>query len=88
MKSSRRPIQYFSKDYLESVRHSTPDQVLDFLDQFMRLNNPGAIGQSRMRLISLRMPEPLLAKIKARAKKEKVPYQKLIRDMLERELKN
>ena len=40
----------------------------------------------KTRSVNLRMPEPLLAAIKARAKQVGMPYQRYIRQVLERSL--
>ena len=48
-----RPVQYFSKEYLEQCKHMKPADILRFLDEFRRLYSPAARGGSR--LISLKV---------------------------------
>ena len=45
-----RPVQYFSDDYLAAVRTTSPDEVVEFLENFREMHAPGA----RSRLISSR----------------------------------
>ena len=45
-----RPVQYFSDDYLERCRNLTPDQILQFLDEFRQLHG-GVLLAERKRQI-------------------------------------
>ena len=78
-----RPLQRFSDDYLERCRALRPEEIVRFLEDFRMLQGS---AQARSRLISVRVPEPLLAAFKARARLAGVPYQtqlkKLMRDWL------
>jgi predicted DNA binding CopG/RHH family protein len=51
------------------------------LSDFKRVKFPNL--KRTKRLISIRVPEPLLAQVKAKAKKMDVPYQKLIRQYIQ-----
>lgn len=73
-----RPLQRFSDDYLDSVRGATPDQVVRFLDDFRQVHAPDRPS----RLISMRVPEPLLASFKARCKLEGTRYQTRIKELM------
>ena len=43
-------LQYFSDEYLKSVRHCTSEQILKFLDDFRQLNrNPPAASADKPR---------------------------------------
>ena len=33
----RRPVQYFSKEYLKKCQSMTPDQIIEFLENFRTL---------------------------------------------------
>ena len=77
-----RPVQYFTDDYLQQCRAMTPAQVLRFLEDFRRLH--GRPRPERSRLISLKVPESLLASFKARASLEGVPYQTQIKRLMRR----
>ncbi|MYE82448.1 MAG: hypothetical protein F4X36_11545 [Gammaproteobacteria bacterium] len=82
--SAERPLQRFSKDYLERCRDLAPQDIVRFLEDFRMLHGQ---ARARSRLISMRVPEPLLAAFQARARLVCVPYQtqikKLMRDWLE-----
>ncbi|MYE14065.1 MAG: hypothetical protein F4X99_20890 [Gammaproteobacteria bacterium] len=82
--SAERPLQRFSKDYLERCRDLAPQDIVHFLEDFRMLHGQ---ARARSRLISMRVPEPLLAAFQARARLVGVPYQtqikKLMRDWLE-----
>jgi predicted DNA binding CopG/RHH family protein len=75
-----RPLQRFSKEYLEATRGSSLDEIARFLEDFRLLHAPGANGKSR--LISLRVPEPLLASFKARCRMEGSRYQTRIKELM------
>lgn len=72
-----RPVQFFSREYLEQCRTMTPEQIVSFLDGFRALHAAAAPAKSR--LISLKVPEPLLAAFKMKAKLSGVPYQTQIK---------
>lgn len=76
-----RPVQYFSDDYLEQCRGMTPEQVLSFLEQFRQLQQAG--GGSKSRLISLKVPEPLLQAFRSRCEQEGVRYQTQIKKLMQ-----
>jgi predicted DNA binding CopG/RHH family protein len=76
-----RPVQYFSPEYLERCRELTPEQVVAFLDDFQALHAAATVPR-KSRLISLRLPEPLLAAFRARASLAGVPYQTQIKRLM------
>ena len=75
-----RPVQYFSKEYLEQCKGMKPADILRFLDEFRRLYSPAARKGSR--LISLKVPENLLEAFKAKARLHDVPYQTQIKQLM------
>lgn len=75
-----RPVQYFSKEYLEQCKGMKPEDILRFLDEFRRLHSPAARRGSR--LISLKVPENLLEAFKAKANLHEVPYQTQIKRLM------
>ncbi len=75
-----RPVQYFSKEYLEQCKGMKPADILRFLDEFRRLYSPAARKGSR--LISLKVPENLLEAFKAKARLHDVPYQTQIKHLM------
>jgi predicted DNA binding CopG/RHH family protein len=76
-----RPVQYFSKEYLERCRKMTSGQILSFLEDFRTLH-AAAAAPSKSRLISLKVPEPLLASFKIKAQLCGVPYQTQIKRLM------
>ncbi|MCP3980259.1 MAG: hypothetical protein GY716_13220 [bacterium] len=73
-----RPVQHFSDEYLEQARKSTPDEIARFLESFRRMHAPGA----RSRLISMKVPEPLLDAFRLRCKVEGARYQTKIKQLM------
>jgi len=73
-----KPVQNFTTNYLKQTTGATPEQVLQFLEEFRQLHAPTA----RSKLISLRVPEPLLAAFKQRCALEGVSYQARIKELM------
>ncbi len=80
-----KPIQFFSDDYLKEARKASPTQIAKFLDDFRKLQAQSLQRQERdpTKLISLRLPLRILLRLKARAKEEQIPYQTLLKKILE-----
>ena len=79
----KKPVQYFSEEYLARCREMKPREVLEFLEGFRSLHgtsNPAS------RLISLKVPEDLLDAFRKRCRLEGIRYQtqikRLMRDWL------
>jgi hypothetical protein len=62
-------VQYFDDDYLERCREMTPDQIIQFLDDFRKLH--GGQTRSKSKLISI-----------AKAALARVPYQTQIKTLM------
>jgi predicted DNA binding CopG/RHH family protein len=73
-----KPLQRFSPEYLESIRGISPDEVVRFLDEFRQIHAPNR----QSRLISMRVPEPLLESFKARCRIEGARYQTRIKELM------
>ncbi len=80
-----RPVQYFSKEYLEQCRRMQPEQIVRFLEDFRLLHS--RVRSAKSRLISIKVPEPLLDAFKTKARLKGVPYQTLIKRLMEEWLK-
>ena len=76
-----RPVQRFSDEYLERCRALSPADVVRFLDDFKRIHGN---RDSRSRLISLKVPEPLLAAFKTKARLAGVRYQTQVKNLMRR----
>ena len=75
-----KPVQYFNDEYLEQCRAMTPDEIIQYLDDFRQLH--GARVSSRSKLISMKVPESLLNVFRAQAVREGVPYQIKIKALI------
>ena len=73
-------VQYFNDEYLEQCRAMTPDEIIQYLDDFRQLH--GARVSSRSKLISMKVPESLLNVFRAQAVREGVPYQTKIKALM------
>ena len=73
-----KPLQRFSAEYLDSTRSVSPDHVVRFLDEFRQIHAPDRPS----RLISMRVPEPLLAAFKNRCRLEGTRYQTRIKELM------
>ncbi len=80
-----RPVQKFSDEYLERCRDMSHDEIVRFLDDFRRIHGKPRV---RSRLISLKVPEDLLAAFKAQARLDNVPYQTQIKKLMTAWLKD
>ncbi|MGH8496240.1 MAG: CopG family antitoxin [Gammaproteobacteria bacterium] len=74
-----RPVQKFPDEYLERCREMSHDEIARFLEDFRRTHGG---RPARSRLISIKIPEDLLAAFKAKAKLNGVPYQTQIKNLM------
>lgn len=74
-----RHVQKFSDEYLERCREMSHDEIVRFLDDFRRIHGN---TRTRSRLISIKVPEDLLAAFKAKARLCNVPYQTQIKKLM------
>ena len=74
-----RPLQTFSDEYLARCRELSATDIVRFLDDFKRTH--GHV-ESRSRLISLKVPETLLAAFKTKARLDGVRYQTQIKNLM------
>jgi predicted DNA binding CopG/RHH family protein len=81
-----KPVQYFSDEYLEICRKSTPTQIAVFLDDYRSLHANAKLqtNQGPSKLISIRLPLKTLAKLKTLSKEKQIPYQTLIKQMIDK----
>jgi predicted DNA binding CopG/RHH family protein len=76
-----KPVQYFSKEYLERCVSMKPEQILQFLEDFRNLHFDAK--SQRAKLISIKVPENLLQAFKAKAKLHGIPYQTQIKRLMQ-----
>lgn len=77
-----RPVQYFSDEHLAYCAKLTPEQTLQFLEDFRQLHGAAQTPQSST-LISVRVPDPLLRLFRAKAAAAGIPYQSQIKRLME-----
>jgi predicted DNA binding CopG/RHH family protein len=77
-----KPVQYFSDEYLQQCKKMTPDQIIQFLDDFRQLYGHRTEIRSRSKLISLKVPEDLLNVFKKQAMLAGTPYQTQIKALM------
>jgi predicted DNA binding CopG/RHH family protein len=84
-----KPIQFFTDDYLEISRKSSPTQIATFLDDYRTLHAAAELRVDRgpTKLISIRLPVKILSELKALSKVKQVPYQTLMKQLIEKGLK-
>ena len=75
-------IQYFSEEYLAQSAKATPEQVLQFLEQFRLMQASTATPSSASKLISLKVPEELLGLFRAKCELEGLKYQTQIKTLM------
>ncbi len=73
-----RPVQYFSKAYLKQTRRMSPEEILQFLEDFRLMQEKPAASK----LISLKVPEPLLSAFRFKCSERGVKYQTRIKELM------
>jgi len=80
----RKTLQKSSKNRIKADKKMTPKEVLEFLDEFQQVVQ----GQEgKRKLISLRVPENLLEQFRFKSKKNRIPYQSQIVELMRNWLK-
>ena len=72
-------VQRFTDEYLERCRELSPADIVRFLEDY---RVAFGAANARSRLISVRVPEPLLAAFKAKARLQGVRYQAQIKTLM------
>src|SRR5579872_4235785 len=91
----KKGIQFFTKEYLERCRGMTPDQIIEFLENYRMLfakpasssSNPAPLREGRnpderSQLISLKIKPSLLQAFKRKAASKDIPYQTQIKKLM------
>jgi predicted DNA binding CopG/RHH family protein len=77
-----RPVQFFSDDYLAHCRKMSTDQICQFLENFRLLVSQPRV-KSKRKLISIKVPIPLLECFRTKAEVVGIPYQTQIQKLME-----
>lgn len=75
----KRPVQYFSKEYIERCKELSPDQILQFLEDFRNLHSNII---EKCQLISMKIEPSLLRAFKQKCQLLDIPYQKQIKKLM------
>jgi predicted DNA binding CopG/RHH family protein len=75
----KRPVQYFSKEYLEQTKNITPSQAAEFVENYQKMIHA---NEGKTKLISMRVPIRLLENFQTKAKMEGSAYQTKIVDLM------
>jgi predicted DNA binding CopG/RHH family protein len=78
-------IQYFSEEYLKRCEGVTPDQIIEFLENYRLLFSR---VREKNRLISLKIEPSLLKTFKRKAELEGISYQTQIKKLMREWLEN
>lgn len=81
----KKTVQYFTKEYLDRCKGMTPDQIIEFLENYRLLVSE---VPEKCQLISLKIEPSLLNAFKQKASLENIPYQTLIKKLIRDWLKN
>jgi predicted DNA binding CopG/RHH family protein len=76
----KKSVQYFTKEYLERCAGLTPDQIIEFLENYRNLIANREPEKSI--LISMRVDASLLALFKTQAEIGGIPYQTQIKNLM------
>lgn len=72
-------VQKFTDEYLERCSELSPDEIVKFLEDFRYMYGK---KPTKSRLISMKVPENLLAAFKIKASLNDVPYQTQIKRLM------
>jgi len=71
-------VHYFSDEYLERCRALSCEEILEYLENYRLMQQ----GGEKSRIISLRVPVPLLACFKTKARLHNTKYQTQIKKLM------
>ncbi len=73
-----KPVQFFTDDYLQQCKLFSTEAILKYLDNFRLMQQ----ATDKTRLISIKIPESLLASFKAKSKLQQIKYQTQIKKLM------
>lgn len=73
-----KPVQYFSDEYLEQCKSFSTEAILEYLDNFRLMQQPS----DKTRLISMKVPESLLASFRVKSELHQTKYQTQIKKLM------
>lgn len=75
----KKAVQYFTKEYLDRCAGMTPDQIIEFIENYRNLV---AKVPEKCQLISMKVEPSLLNAFKLKAKLEGIHYQTKIKQLM------
>lgn len=75
----KKAVQYFNREALERSKKMSPEQILEFLENYRKLI---AKPREKCRLISIKIEPSLLACFKNKAAKKGISYQTQIKQLM------
>lgn len=75
----KKAIQYFSKEYLDRCTGMTPDQIIEFIENYRNL--VFSVSE-KCQLISMKIEPSLLNAFKQKANLHGVPYQTKVKQLM------
>ncbi len=81
----KKTIQFFTPEYLALCAQFTPDQIIEFIENYRKLVAKAPEKYQlpeKCRLISLKIEPSLLKAFKKKADLEKIPYQTKIKQLM------
>lgn len=80
-----KPLQLAKREQIIAPDIEDVTEVMNFIENYKRMLDPRA--QKRSKLISIKIPEPLLEAFRYKAAREKTPYQTKIKQLMMEYLK-
>jgi hypothetical protein len=74
-----KPLQYFNDAYLVQCKDAHPEAILDYLESFRLLQLPSP----KTKLISMKVPETLLAGFRRKCELHNIRYQTQIKKLMQ-----
>lgn len=75
-------LQYFSDEYLTQCAAMTPTDIAQFLDDFRQVHGAKLVDSQKSKLISIKIPLPLLTAFKTKAAFQNNRYQTKIKELM------
>ena len=73
-----KPVQFFSDEYLQQCKTFSTEAILDYLDNFRLMQQ----STDKTRLISIKIPESLLASFRVKSELHNIKYQTQIKKLM------
>ena len=75
-------VQFFDDEYLARCADMTPNDIAQFLDDFRQIHGANLANDKKSKLISIKIPESLLAAFKTKAALHNKRYQTQMKKLM------